>query len=82
MDINLLREAVTVLSFGSFVGIVAYAVHPGNKERFEQAARLPLDDDSPSASGEGRDEGRHECSPSPKAEGANVGQGFAKLRQQ
>jgi cytochrome c oxidase cbb3-type subunit 4 len=45
MDINLLREAVTVLSFGSFVGIVVYAVHPGNKERFEEAARMPLDDD-------------------------------------
>jgi cytochrome c oxidase cbb3-type subunit 4 len=86
MDINLLREAVTVLSFGSFVGIVVYAVHPGNKERFEQAARLPLDDDSPSPLGEGRDEGRQEYSPSPqpspKGEGADVGQGFANLRRQ
>jgi cytochrome c oxidase cbb3-type subunit 4 len=44
MDINLLREAVTVLSFASFVGIVAYAVHPANRERFEEAARMPLDD--------------------------------------
>ena len=44
MDIDLLREAVTVLSFASFVGIVAWAVHPGNKERFEKAARLPLDE--------------------------------------
>ena len=42
--IDLLREAVTVLSFASFVGIVAYAVHPANRERFEKAARLPLDE--------------------------------------
>lgn len=47
MDINLLREAVTVLSFGTFVGIVAFAVHPGNRKRFEEAARLALDDDLP-----------------------------------
>ena len=45
MDINILREAVTVLSFGAFIGIVAYALHPGNKQRFEEAARLPLDED-------------------------------------
>ena len=86
MDVNLLREAVTVLSFASFLGIVVYAVHPGNKERFEQAARLPLDDDSPSPLGEGRDEGRREYSPSPqpspKGEGADVGQGFANSRRQ
>ena len=44
MEINLLREMVTVLSFTTFLGIVAYAVYPGNKERFEEAARLPLDD--------------------------------------
>ena len=43
MDINLLREIVTVLSFGSFLGIVAYAVHPGNKQRFEEASRLPFE---------------------------------------
>jgi cytochrome c oxidase cbb3-type subunit 4 len=45
MDINLLREIVTVASLGCFLGIVAYAVHPGNRERFEQAARMPLEDD-------------------------------------
>ncbi len=65
MDINLLREAVTVLSFAAFLGIVAYAVHPGNRKRFEEAARLALDDDGPPPQ------------PSAKGEGANVGQGFA-----
>ena len=45
MDVNLVREAVTVLSFAGFLGIVAYAALPGNKERFDEAARLPLDDE-------------------------------------
>ena len=45
IDINLLREAITVLSFLAFVAIVAYAVHPGNRRRFDEAARHPLEDD-------------------------------------
>ena len=45
MDINLLREAVTVVSFLAFIGVVGYAVHPANKKRFDEAARLPLDED-------------------------------------
>ena len=47
MDVNLLREAVTVLSFATFLGIVWFAASPGNKKRFEEAARVPLDDDEP-----------------------------------
>lgn len=47
MDINLLREAVTVASFASFLGIVAYAVHPANRKRFDEAARLPIEDVEP-----------------------------------
>ena len=45
MDITLLREVVTVLSFLSFVAIIAWAVHPGNREKFEQAALMPLEDE-------------------------------------
>ena len=45
MDINLLREAVTVLSFVAFLGVVAYAVHPANRARFDDAARLPADEE-------------------------------------
>ncbi|HEX6634638.1 MAG TPA: cbb3-type cytochrome c oxidase subunit 3 [Usitatibacter sp.] len=45
MDIGLLREIVTVASFGCFLGIVAYALHPGNREKFERAALMPLEDD-------------------------------------
>jgi len=47
MDITLFREAVTVLSFLAFVGIIAWAVHPDNREKFEQAASMPLEDDEP-----------------------------------
>ena len=45
MDVNLLREAVTVLSFACFLAIVAFAAHPRNRQRFEEAARLPLDEE-------------------------------------
>ena len=45
MEINLLRELVTVLSFVTFAGIVAYAVHPRNKGRFEVAATSVLDEE-------------------------------------
>jgi cytochrome c oxidase cbb3-type subunit 4 len=45
MDINLLREASTVVSFGVFVGIIWFAAHPGNKKRFDEAARLPLEEE-------------------------------------
>ncbi len=43
MDINLLREAVTVLSFAAFIAIVVHAVNPRNRGRFDEAARLPFD---------------------------------------
>ena len=45
MDINLFREIVTVASFSTFAAIVAWAVSPGNAKRFEEAARLPLEDE-------------------------------------
>ena len=46
MDMNLVREVVTVLSFAAFVGVIAYAAWPGNRRRFDEAARLPLDEDA------------------------------------
>jgi cytochrome c oxidase cbb3-type subunit 4 len=52
MDINILREIVTVASFLAFAGIVAYAYTPRNRERFDEAARLPLGDDRPYGHGE------------------------------
>jgi len=52
--INLLRIAVTVLSFAAFTGVVVYAVHPRNGKRFDEAARLPLEDDETLSQGSGR----------------------------
>jgi cytochrome c oxidase cbb3-type subunit 4 len=45
IDINFLRIAVTVVSFAMFVGIVAWAASARNRQRFDEAARIPLDDD-------------------------------------
>jgi len=45
MDVNLLRVVVTLLSFAAFIGICAYAIHPRNRGHFEEAARLPADED-------------------------------------
>ena len=45
MDITLLREALTVVSFATFLGIVWYAVKPGNGPYFDKAAQLPPDEE-------------------------------------
>ena len=45
MDVNILREAVTVMSFITFAGIVAYAAFPGNERRFDEAVQLPPDEE-------------------------------------
>jgi cytochrome c oxidase cbb3-type subunit 4 len=46
MDVNLLRVLVTVVSFLVFVGIIAWALSPRNRARFDEAARLPFDEDA------------------------------------
>ncbi|MDP2169270.1 MAG: cbb3-type cytochrome c oxidase subunit 3 [Rhodocyclaceae bacterium] len=51
MDINDLRSIFTVLVFGAFIGIVAWAYSSKRKQAFDEAARLPLDDDAPAAGG-------------------------------
>jgi hypothetical protein len=45
MDVNTLREIVTVTSFVAFLGIVGYAVSPRMGRRFEEAAKLPPDEE-------------------------------------
>ncbi len=47
MDVNDLRTLWTVLSFAAFVGIVLWAYSGKRKQRFDEAARLALDDDAP-----------------------------------
>jgi len=43
-DINTARVLVTVISFAAFMAVIWYAARPGNRERFDAAARLPLDE--------------------------------------
>ncbi|MEZ5702075.1 MAG: cbb3-type cytochrome c oxidase subunit 3 [Burkholderiaceae bacterium] len=45
MDINFLRSAVTVISFVTFLGIVAWAWSRRNKAGFDEAAQLPFQDE-------------------------------------
>ena len=47
MDINDLRSIFTVLAFIAFVGIVWWAYSDRRKQTYDEAALLPLDDDSP-----------------------------------
>jgi cytochrome c oxidase cbb3-type subunit 4 len=44
-DLNLIRSAVTLLSLLVFAGIWAWAWSRGRRERFDDAARLPLMED-------------------------------------
>lgn len=45
MDAGLLGSVVTVLFFVLFVVIVWWAYHRGNKQKFEDAAQLPFQED-------------------------------------
>jgi len=45
MDANDLRSIATVLGLVVFLGIVAWAWSKRNKERFDEAANLPFQDD-------------------------------------
>ena len=44
-DVNTLRAMATVLSFITFIGIVAWAYSCRNAADFEEAARLPFEQD-------------------------------------
>jgi len=45
MDINFLRSLMTVVAFIVFIGIVVWAWSSRNKARFDEAARLPFEQD-------------------------------------
>lgn len=47
MDIDFLRSLYTVLALVTFVVIALWAWSGRNRQTFEEAARLPLADDSP-----------------------------------
>lgn len=42
MNLDVIRYAVTVLSFLLFAGIVAWALSPRNRAAFDEARRLPF----------------------------------------
>jgi cytochrome c oxidase cbb3-type subunit 4 len=46
MDLNDLRSIVTVVSLLTFLGIVAWAWSKRNRDRFDEAARLPFEDEA------------------------------------
>ena len=46
MDLNDIRIAWTVVSFFVFLAIVAWAYSGGARRGFDEAARLPLDDEA------------------------------------
>ena len=45
MDITTLRIAATLASFATFIGIIVWAWSRGNAEDFDEAARLPFEQD-------------------------------------
>lgn len=45
MDINILREIATVVSLATFIGIIGWAWSRRNREGFEEAARIPFQQD-------------------------------------
>jgi len=45
MDVNTLRIVITVASFAIFIGIAVWAYSGRNRQRFDEAARLALEDD-------------------------------------
>ncbi|MBL8473614.1 MAG: cbb3-type cytochrome oxidase subunit 3 [Rhodocyclaceae bacterium] len=60
MDVSLIRSVVTVFSLLCFLGIVYWAYSAKNRKLFEDAGRIPLEeDDLPEASsGPNRDQGK------------------------
>ena len=42
---SITQVAALLLFIALFIGVLIYAFWPGNKKRFEQAARLPLEKD-------------------------------------
>ncbi len=44
-DINTLRSAATVVSFITFIGILVWAYSRRNAADFEEAAKLPFEQD-------------------------------------
>lgn len=46
MQAGLVGSVVTVVLFLLFIGIVWWAYHKGNRQRFDEAARLPFEEEA------------------------------------
>lgn len=57
MDINTLRGILTAVLMVAFIGMVFWAYSRKRKADFDEAARLPLEDDATSL---GNEDNRHE----------------------
>ena len=42
MDVNDIRDLVTLLSFSFFLGLMVWVYWPGRRESYESAAQLPF----------------------------------------
>lgn len=51
MDAGLIGSIVTVVFFLLFIGIVWWAYHRENQKRFDEAARLPFEEDAEARGG-------------------------------
>jgi cytochrome c oxidase cbb3-type subunit 4 len=45
MDITTMRVLATLVSFATFIGIVGWAYWRPNRTRFDEAARLPFENE-------------------------------------
>jgi cytochrome c oxidase cbb3-type subunit 4 len=45
MDVTILRIAATLASFATFLGIAWWAYARANRQRFDEAARIPFQQD-------------------------------------
>ncbi|MBI4291085.1 MAG: cbb3-type cytochrome c oxidase subunit 3 [Betaproteobacteria bacterium] len=52
MDIDSLRAVYTVVAFLTFLGIVLWAYSGARRARFEEAARLPFDEEESPVGGQ------------------------------
>jgi cytochrome c oxidase cbb3-type subunit 4 len=55
VDLPTVRGLLTLVLMLAFVGVVVWAWSGKRRKDFEEAARLPLDDDGPGATRRGRD---------------------------
>lgn len=51
MDAGTLGSVVTVLFFALFIGIVWWAFHRENKQKYEEAANLPFEEEDDGTGG-------------------------------